>query len=297
MIPVSRFAVLLIVCSLAIIGIPMALGGASPFEEPNTVWPIVIAAEFIVYFLFTFFSSPRMTLGSIGLMSVAMIVTRCVASFLAGLLHSLLLHDVATPDAFGLWVGNPVSILVQMVALMVTVPHILETFMPNVLGRGNAGPQERRGDVESSPAGGFVQAFSFDDLSGVIRKTPGLEGFLIFSQEGLVVWKDLPLRLETDEVTARLMQTTSNIGQVSEGGGLARLRRVFVQTREHLLCIVELNANFGMILVYNGRTKLAECEPRVDILGKTAREFLQWKYPGLSMSTTSMSRAAVPVGL
>ncbi len=297
MIPVSRFAVLLIVCTLAIVGAPMALGSVSPFENPATVTPIVLAAEFIVYFLFTFFSSPRMTLSTIALLSLGIGVTRCVASLLAGAMHSLILPELATPGFFELWVGNPVSVIVQMIALMVTVPHVLDIMVPGILGRDAAPAARPRGEIDSSPSGGFVQAFSFQDLSGVVRKAPGLEGFLVFSKEGLVVWKEIPIRLETDVVVSRLMHASSAIGQVSESGGLGRLRRTFVQTREHLLCIVELNANFGMILVYSGRTKLADCEPRVDVLAKTAREFLQWKYPGLSMATASMSRTAIPVGL
>ena len=81
-----------------------------------------------------------------------------------------------------------------------------------------------------------------------------------------------------------------------ETSGLARLRHSMLQTREHLIVYSELNQNFSLILFYNSRTSLADCESRLAIVSRTAREFLQWKYPGLSLSGASISQTSSPTG-
>jgi predicted regulator of Ras-like GTPase activity (Roadblock/LC7/MglB family) len=185
-----------------------------------------------------------------------------------------------------------------MLVMMVALPQVL-----TALGAAGMEPEERARPAsrkasgsDVAPAGGFVQVFSFEELAGFLRKTSGLEGFLILSGEGLVVWRDLPARLQVDEIGARLQNMAADTSEITEGTGLARLRSSMFQTREHLVVVSELNQNFSLILFYNARTSLADCESRLTMLVRTAREFLQWKYPGLALAGTGASQTAVPTG-
>lgn len=294
MIPVSRLSVFLILAIMALIGFPMALGSYPSFENVAAAVPITIAVEFLVYFSSCFIFNSRMTLPSIAFISLAMVLARGIASGLSSILLDLLVAERAAPGMVAAWVGNPVSVVLQAVAMMIVAPQLIATQAEGSGDSPSAASRDPRASRDSAPAGGFVQVFSFDDLSGVLRKTPGLEGYIIHSSEGLVVWKELPMRLATDEVAARLVETASSLGNLAETNGLSRLKKTIVQTREHLLFVADLNPNFGMILIYSGRTKLADCDARIEILARTAREFLQWKYPGLTMASSTLSQTAVP---
>ncbi len=305
MIPVSRLAVFIIIAALGLIAAPMVFANqASPFDNLQVWAPIVVAVEIGLYFLLTLFTNSRMTIGAVFGLSIALVIFRCVGSMIGFSLQHILLSDQSGtgPAALQFWIGNPIAVAVQVVTLILVTPHVLEALTPDMVDKefrnklsGSATPVQTATShhtVDSNPQGGFIQVFSFEELAAVVRKAPGLEGFLIFSQEGLIVWRDLPMRVEVDEIAARLMSKSDQIGNTMGAAGLSKMRRLMIESREHLIFITALNQNFGLILLFNGRTKMSDCEGRIGILAKTAREFLQWKYPGLSVVGSLASQSA-----
>ncbi|MDK2970325.1 MAG: hypothetical protein PWP23_80 [Candidatus Sumerlaeota bacterium] len=293
MLAISRLVVFLFTGAVCLVAIPLALASGETALAAVQVWaPIFVVVELLAYFVLTLLGNPRMAIGSVLGMAVVMAVVRFIGCIVAAALSLFIERNTSI---LVMWAGNPIAVFLQVVSLILVTPHILAAIAPESMDRDtklrlsggeNALPAPaRKGHmVDSAPTGGFIQVFSYEELAAVIRKTQGLEGFLIVSSEGLIVWRDLPIRLEVDAVSARLMGHWAQLGALSSAGGLSRLRRLAVQTREHNIAIIELNASFGIILLYGAKVSLDDSDARVEVVTKTAREFLQWKYPGLSVA-------------
>lgn len=286
--------------------IAMALAPAGPVFEALTTAPIIIGLECLVYFLAALVLNPRATIGMGVVTAIAYAVVRLVCSLIGAGLYSAIAHDVSNFSLDGPYM-HPVVVVLQVLVLVLAGPYVLATTVPELVGleesrrlRGD-GPTERpqasvTTSMETSPSGGFIQVFSFEELTAVLRKSPGLEGFIVYNEEGLVVWRDFPLKVDLDVLTASLLGHNIALGHLMVNSGLTRVRRMVLESREHYLLATTLNQNFGLILLFNNRTPQQDIQSRLAILAKTAREFLQWKYPSLPLAT-GLTRDRVPVDL
>lgn len=292
MFAIPRSWAMLIGLVLALVAIPAALASASPALEGGGAM-IILFAEIVIYFLAALFAAGRTT--AVGALTVA------VTFFVLRLVGCLAAVPFFPPVAGGgvllaAWAGNPVAVILQMLLLMTLGGHVLAGIAPSLLEDGareslNSGdkvarPAPRPADtpIKASATGGFVQVFSYEELAAQLRKTQGLEGFILFSAEGLVVWRDLPMRIEVDGLVARTLSLTGQMGHLVESSGLARVRRVMIESKEHFLFTTSLSSNFGLLLVFNSRVPPEDILARVGFVSKTAREFLQWKYPALTLA-------------
>jgi predicted regulator of Ras-like GTPase activity (Roadblock/LC7/MglB family) len=184
--------------------------------------------------------------------------------------------------------------VIQVALLVIASPYVTAAVLPDLLGREalaalGARPAEPRrdgpaGGKESTPAGGFIQVYSYEELAGTLRKSPGLEGFIIASGEGLVVWRDLPLRVDAESLVARATELVREAGAMVGGGGMNRLRRLMIETKDHLVVVAPLNQHFELLLVFSGRVPAEEALGRVPLALRSTREFLMWKYADLAMA-------------
>ncbi|MEQ8821232.1 MAG: roadblock/LC7 domain-containing protein [Sumerlaeia bacterium] len=310
MLPLSRSLVLVLLFLLGIVATAMAFAGTVPiFENVGNVVPLVLAAEIVLYFFLTLFTNPRIPLVSTIVLSVGMALFRAIACVLGSAAASAFSEGQLQPIEGWMvaWIGNPIGVLIQFILLALAAPHFLEMVFPDMIGRetrqkllgSSSRPVESNRSAQnpmsdSNPSGGFIQVFSYDELTAVIRKSHGLEGFIIYNNEGLIVWRDLPIRLESDRLVAKLMALHDQLADVVEASSLSRVRKVMVESREHLVFITPLNQNFGMIMVYNQSTTPSESFTRLAVIAKTTREFLQWKYPGLPV-TASMTQSQMAI--
>lgn len=295
MIPLPKNISILIMLCLGIVTTSLAQGflGTSTVANLGTLVPIVLIAEFLIYAGTAFFANSAMSLGVTFLLASVMLVSRTILAVLGFFIGSLALSpadsEFATQALMLSWVGQPVGVILQVLLMMIAAPHLVEMFFPALLGNQSSADSAARKSIravqEGKPTGGFIQVFSFDELSGLVRKTPGLEGFLIFSREGFVVWNDVPHKFSVDQVAATLMSAQAQLNASLRTSGMTEIKKTIVESKDHLVFVSELNQNFGLILFYNSRTKLSECENRLSVLDKTVKEFLQWKYPGLSLAT------------
>jgi predicted regulator of Ras-like GTPase activity (Roadblock/LC7/MglB family) len=293
MITIPRVWAMLAGMIISLITIPLAFDGVFlSLSDPQGAMVIALVTELIVYFILTIFSSPKATIASSALISLVLMGLRFAGCFVAAMLAGS--GGPNAPGLMDLWVGNPVSAIVQGLILAMLGTHVLATFLPDAVGSevvsriGNenrasrdSGPQVQ----QTSASGGFVQVYSYEELSGVLRKTQGLEGFLVVSSEGLIVWRELPMRIEVEALVARTLSMMDQYGTVMESSGLTRVRRVMVESKEHLLFTTPLNLNFGLLMLFSSRTPMEEILGRIGFMTKTSREFLQWKYPALPLAT------------
>jgi len=286
---VDRNVVVTILILIELVAVSAALAAMTPFESLTMVVPLIIFAEVVVYFIAAMFANPRATIGMAFATAIFFLVTRGICGVLGGIIHASVV-DGGSASQLAAW-ASPVAVIIQVATLVLAGPYMLAAVFPDLLGketveRLSGGPVTPVGgnQLESNPAGGFVQAFSYEELGAFIRKSHGIEGFVIYSQEGLVVWHDLPLRLDLDRLTAKVLASSVQIGDIMQENGLTKVRRVMVETREHFLFATTLNQNFGLILLFNGRVAPDEVLSRIAIIAKSAREFLQWKYPALPLA-------------
>jgi len=295
MIPVNRLAVWLIASFVALVSLPMSVAGTEPFGNVAVLLPLVLALELLFYFVITMITSPRMGLSAVFGLSVIMIGARAGCTLIGFALSEVVVPGGRDASFLILYVGNLLSLAFQIVTIILVTPHILSALKPGMVdkemmsklglsGFASGSSKSKVPQDHAMPSGGFVQVFSYDELEGVLRKTAGLKGFVLFNNEGLVVWSDLPGVGDIDSLASQMMSLTSQIGRTLEDSGLNRMQKVVSQTKDSTLILHELNANFGLVLVYDNQTKMVEIDAKASVLVKTAREFLQWKYPGLAVA-------------
>ncbi len=297
MISIPRIWALAVGLIVSLITIPLGFMNVFPsLDNPEGVLIFILLAELAIYFVLTIFSSPKATIASSALVALVFLVLRFAGCLIAAILAA---GSGEGPGVVAMWVGNPVPVLVQIIVLIMMGTHIMAKFLPEAVApemTAKLEAQDRPGrrasrdaiamqQPQTSATGGFVQVYSYEELAGVLRKTQGLEGFVIFSSEGLVVWRDLPMRIELDSLVARTLSLMDQFGGLMDSSGLTRVRRVMVESKDHLLFMTPLNLNFGLLMLFSTRTPTEEILGRVGFISKTTREFLQWKYPALPLAT------------
>lgn len=294
MITLSRTWAIGIALLVSMLAVPLAFAISGSFlSNPSAALPVVLIIEFFIYFASALFSSPRARMSTSLAIAILLLTARALCSIFAGFAAALMLEGAA-PSILSIWVGSIPSAVLQVLLLLISGFHLISALMPDLLEPDVRARLEGDAEIKApayggrnvpgergSPSGGFVQVFGYDELSGVIRKTPGLEGFVIYSAEGLVVWRDLPMRIELDSLVAKMLSNSDLVGATVEDAGLSRVRRIMVESRDHFVFTTALNSNFGLLLVFNSRVSTEEVIGRLSYIAKTAREFLQWKYPTL----------------
>jgi len=292
MLPLSRLPVLLTLTVVCVIAIPMAFAASDLAAWDGSTVPIVLAAEFVVYFILGLLANKRMKLQSLAGVAIVMMVARAAATALGlGLYMLAIAPQPSQPPSFvAIWAGVPLAAFLQGLVLVLGWPHAIAFIAPSLLGSDAmekmapdaivTAPREVMSH-DTAPAGGFIQAYDFDEVAALVRKSPSVEGMLITSNEGLVVWRDLPLRLDVDEVAAQLEAAQASTGDLFDRYAIGAPRMTLYQTPMHTICHSALDGNFGLILFYRAEASTQEIQARFGVLARTVQEFLHWKYPGL----------------
>lgn len=302
---IDRKIVLVVTVLFALVALGMAPMGGSLNSVSETYIVAFIFGEFIAYFVAGMVLNPRATLGMAAGGAFVLAIVRILSTLLGGIAYQVLGGSGDNGAAYEVLssLANPLSTIVQVALLLLVGPYVLAALVPDLvgpdeaarlLGQAKARTEPTPGSHETSPAGGFVQVFSFEELAGVFKKSHGLEGFAIFSTEGLVVWRDVPMRMDLDAVVARTLDHCNAVGVVLMDNGLTKVRRVTIDCREHTLVVTNLNHNFGLLLLFSSRVAGEEVASRIAILAKTCREFLQWRYPSLPMAS-GLTKDRIPL--
>jgi predicted regulator of Ras-like GTPase activity (Roadblock/LC7/MglB family) len=297
MLALDRSTAIVVMALLGMIAIPMAFAYSRPHvPDASTTAAFVLLIEVGIYFAATLVTNARISLLLAVGLSLGLMITRvflCLVAFiLAGILREV--PQSMQNTIFDL-LGNPLAALFHIVFVLVAAIHVIDSVLPGSFSEetsrkiGTTGVTQPAAPTlteirqtvhaSASPTGGFIHVFTFEELSAVIRKSQGLEGFVIASGEGLPVWRDLPPRINAEILTAQLAAAGQRAGDALSASGFPRSTALLVESREYLVYASPLDANFALILVFNTRVPAAECFARTAIVARTAREFLNSKYP------------------
>ncbi len=300
MLALDRSTAILVISLLGMIAIPMAFAySRPPLADASSIAIVLLLVELGVYFAATLVTNSRISLAIAAALSLGLVITRLFFCIAALIFAGIFRDEVAMSTQSALYdlLGNPIAALVHVVFVMVAAIHVIDAALPGSFSEetsrkigaaGNIQPpaptlSEIRQAVHANatPTGGFIHVFTFEELSAVIRKSQGLEGFVIASGEGLPVWRDLPPRINAETLTARLAAAGQRAGDALSASGFPPSTSLLAESRDFLVYASPLDANFALILVFNTRVSAAECLARTAIVARTAREFLNSKYPSL----------------
>jgi predicted regulator of Ras-like GTPase activity (Roadblock/LC7/MglB family) len=263
-----------------------------PLLPTETVLFPIVALEFLLYLLYIRVSAKQRDLGPAFACSFVLLVGRWIVCLIDGLLFSLFNPDFLTSNIGAIWVGNPISALLQMFVILTVMPHLVVRFAPGILGEaernlslaGSSSPSGQRAAGEktelpaATPLGGLVRLYSFQELENYFHKIIGLEGFVLYSQEGLVVWKDLQIDLDVESLVARYKNSNSGIERVTQECGLGQSMRFIVETQNHFLINIHVAKGFFLLLVFNNQLPLSDIVHRVGIMVRSIQAFLASRY-------------------
>ena len=300
----DRTFVIILVTLIAMAAVAMAF---VPLPNPFglTALPVFLILETLVYWLLLLVMNPRATLGMAWGGALVFVVLRAVCSLVGGWAGGLI-TDPGMELSLLVWI-HPVPAVIQLVLLAFAGPYVLAATVPELVGsheadrllggrvesaRAATAATTPPGVQESTPSGGFIQVFSYEELAATIRKSPGLEGFVIVSGEGLIVWRDWPIRIDVEFLAAHTVRHSQDMGDLMLEAGLSRVRRMLIEGRDHTLFCTPISSNFSLILIFGGRVPAQDIFARIPVLAKTTREFLQWRYPSLGVRSHGPAREA-----
>ncbi len=261
-----------------------------PLPTHTMLFPVV-ALEFLLYFLYIRVNTKQTILGPTFVCSFVLVVGRWIICLIDGLLFSLFNPDFLASNIGALWVGNPVSALLQMFVILTFVPHLAVRFAPGFLGetarsilsQSSSLPVQKSVSQKpelptATPLGGLVRVYSFQELEDYFHKIIGLEGFVLYSDEGLVVCKNLQINLDVEGLVARYYNFNSGIEWVTQSHGLGQPTRITVETQNHYLFNIQVTSQFFLLLIFNNQLPLLDIVHRIQIMVRSVQAFLASRY-------------------
>jgi predicted regulator of Ras-like GTPase activity (Roadblock/LC7/MglB family) len=254
--------------------------------------PLVLVFEVIAYFLYV--SIGKETTETLPFMICGALTAlfRFVVSLTGALYLAALGRGGVGGNLLNLWVGYPLSVLLQMGVLLLLLPHVIVLVAPGMLAEASREKMESAPRLapqlssqsaaaihtDAIPLGGFVRAYNYEELENFFQKIVGLEGFVLFSDEGLVVWKNLQMRLDVDALVVRYQMLDRQMGNLTRQSGLQKVQRWVVQTREHIICCTALGSQFYLLVFFTTQLSLADIVSKLDVIVRTAQEMLNTRY-------------------
>ena len=228
--------------------------------------------------------------------SIFLALFRAFMCLIAGMLAALfeIRSTTGAWESFVLiWLTNPVSLLLQMLVIALATPHILMEIAPGLLGPRltdllrmeqvamksvSSSSDATTAPPTATPAGGAYLVYSFEELDAQLIKTVGLEGFIIYSSEGVVVWKNLHINIDTDRLVIEVRELLDKTGSLTGTIGLDSVLSVIFQTHNHILFNGIMDDRFGYILIFNTKLPIPEIYGRVEVITESIKLFLSSRY-------------------
>lgn len=267
----------------------MFLGLPSWFESIRQYLIVIIFFEFLIYFLAELVQTEWKQVFHVFVYSLIIVFIRGFVSLIGTVIYAPMSNMSFNSVFYQLWIGNPVAQLFQILLLLYFIPHIMIYIAPGLLkqeSRNIIHPSEQqKSRIELSkelyfaePMGGFIRVYSFNELQTSFRKMIGLEGFLIYSNEGLIVWEDLAINFDIEKLIVEFMRLQNNIDGAIGKFEILDSEKYIIDTPDHIIFNVKLNKGFYLVAFFNKKIQLTEIYPRMKMLIKSAQEFLSEKY-------------------
>lgn len=304
MLILRKKSLLLIFTVLVLILIPLLFTGKRPFYSHYAgIIFIFIILELAIYVTYILASNWSLLLFPV--LTTALVLTLFRAIMCLGSLLVIHLFPIISPTTqinfVLLWMGNPLSIFLQILIIGLILPHLLREFAPGLLGKqlnklisletqsGEETTTSTSQTSEQPPASKVstvYNIYSFHELDTLLTKTIGLEGFIIYNEEGLIVWQNTRIKIDAERLVIEAIRSADKIKTWTTELGLLPCTKILLETSSHCILNGFVNRIFGYILIFTRTLPLEEMQYRVSVLGESISGFLKTHYRALINSQT-----------
>lgn len=270
-----------------------------PLEYLPFVFSLLLL-ELLIYLTYVRIGNWSVPLAPLFIYSLILVLSRAVLCGISMLLSHLVEFVTPAPSSFLLiWLGNPLSYIIQIVVLCLITPHLLIEFAPGLLGSElsefmkeelnaipyrSASPRTITSLTTPPPTTGLYNVYSFQELEAQLSKCIGLEGFIIFTDESVVLWQYLNLNIDAERLVVKLSLLGENIRKLTSSLGLAQTNKIFLETDEHFIVNGFIDSVMGYVLIFTPTMNIDEMFRRIEIISESVNVFLRTKYRTLITS-------------
>ncbi|OPZ18148.1 MAG: hypothetical protein BWZ10_01076 [candidate division BRC1 bacterium ADurb.BinA364] len=259
--------------------------------------PAIFLLELVLFGLFLYIANPRAGFQGAGAVALMLALVRGALNFLGALL--LVLSPFGPEAGAGgeswsagsaflqLHFGNPLAMLGQIFLLLIFAPYLLYPFLPGALSaeamkaigmasarRGGAG-SKAESEAQAMPLGGFMQIFSYEELTRALDRIVGLEGFMLYSDEELNLWSHFGVDLDVEAAAVSSNRALLQTEAWTEGIGLSAPQKILVETNEHFLFNLPIGAHSRLLLFFTADAPAADTLQKIEMIQRTVLEFLR----------------------
>jgi len=258
--------------------------------------PIFNLAEILTYLFVMLIAYKRMELINGLAVAVGLAAGRALMLLVAAAVAKYLDPDGTQPmDQMWvtIWVGRPDFFVFQVFMITSVAIPFFGFFYPGFTGqRTGAGTTMIRrpvGEETGLRTGSMIQFNTYAEMNDFIGRTPGLVGYALATNEGLIVSADgrkLPFPLE--QTAPRLQMGVGKLHEQQQKGGLSS-DELWQFSAQNTLVFVPIKPCFHLILFFPPKTALAEMSGRVAMLRRSVEAFLLDRHAPLARA---MAQAA-----
>jgi len=261
-------------------------------ERAPLMVPLVVLVEVVIYIIFAFLSGAFSSGSSLILNCLLMAFIRFLFCLGGGIFFSFF-HEASEYSYILLfWVGNPILILLQMFILMILTPHValsMDSPMLSEEARSLLGEEEEYREVERPrvvhkegiPVGGFVRVYDFRELGRLISNVIGLEGYLLYTWEGLILWEDNQLGFDSEKCAVLFQAEWKAQQAIQAKMGFNNPDHMITLTRDHQFVHIAFSEKFFAVLLFRRDADTGTILNRMRFLERTAKELFEMRYSPL----------------
>jgi len=287
---ISGVLLLIFVPFLNLLAVPVqGIPGEQQLEISIQLIPVIVIMELLIYLILGFLSGGVTTFFQVVQYSFLTAFFRLLSCFIGGALYSLYQPLTYYNSLLLFWVGSPVVVLLQIFLLLMLSPYLVMHIAPGILSdraksiatHHSPTPSPPRPTAfrsEASPVGGFVRVYSYEELGRLFRNIIGIEGYILYTWEGLMLWQNSQIILDSDRLIASFQKQWKDQCERQKQLGFRKPERTIIQSVEHNFIQISFNKNFFGIFIFRTDVDIDEVFNRLKYLERSARELFEMKY-------------------
>ncbi len=294
----------LVFASFLLIFIPLVFKPATISSLDNiSMTFLFLLLEVALYVIYSRIGNWDVPFGSLMTSALILALFRALICLVSSLLIFMapLSFEVETIPFILIWLGNPVSFLLQIIIICLMMPHLFIEFAPGLLGvelthkvfpqfeetsRNYGQTQSISKPATQASLSNLFNVYTFDELEAQLGKTIGLEGFIVYSEENLIMWKYLNIEIDSERLVVDLGFLSKRMKDLTPALELAHTRKIIVETKDHFVVNGYVDSVFGYILIFNTTTAVDEIYQRLNVIGNSISVLLKTRYQTLLATRT-----------
>lgn len=198
-------------------------------------------------------------------------------------------------DAFMvLWLGQPLAVVLQVLVFIFVLPYFLAVMAPGVLTdtifesiigheSPHAAPVEKPAaaspaNKDITPTGGVLQIYTLEDIPKFFEKVAGLEGYAIYTNEGLLFCHNLDEEQRVERLGVRVQQCLDSMRTTAHDCDLEEPSRLILESDNFSMFLTPITPHFWGLFIFNKNVSLDNCHGKIKVLANSVKSFFTTRY-------------------